>query len=114
MANILLINQPFVSVGLDDFTHTIATDGLYYVNVQSTETPATALSIVVNQNGSPVYTAPVITPSQSAQEFKTNLKCVATDVITVVLSSTQSLSTDIDNQLNTLKTTVAIGQGQGA
>lgn len=114
MANILLLNQPFVSVGLDDFTHTIATGGLYYVNVQSTETPPTGLSIVVNQNGSPVYTSPVITPTQSALEFKTNLNCVATDVITVVLTTPQVLATDIDLQLNTLKTTVAIGQGQGA
>lgn len=108
MANILLVNQPFVSVGLGTFTHTIASAGLYNVHVESTETPPTSLTMIVTQNGPTVYTAPVITPTQSAIQFKVPLVCTAADAITVVLSSGAA----IDNQLNTLKTTVTIGQGQ--
>lgn len=107
MANILLLNQPFVSVGLGTSTFTVPSTGVYYVSVQSTETPPTSLSIVVNQNGSPIYTAPVITPTQSALQLKTSFPATAADVITVVLSSAAA----IDNQLNTLKTTVALGNG---
>lgn len=107
MANILLLSQPFVSVGLDDFTHTIASDGDYKVRVQLTENPPSGLSVVVNNNGSPIFTAPVITPTQIAQQFETGFNAVATDVITVVLASSEA----IDNQLNTVKTTVSIDKG---
>lgn len=107
MSNILIQNTPFVSVGLGTNTFTIPTPGLYYVSVQSIETPPTGLVIVVNKNGSPIYTAPVITPTQSALQFKTDFLAAAADVITVVLSS----SAAIDAQLNTLKTTIALGNG---
>lgn len=107
MANILLLNQPFVSVGLDDFTHTVASTGTYSVSVQSTETPPTGLSVVVNKNGSPIFTAPVITPTQSAMQFQVGFLAAATDVITVVLTS----ASEIDSQLNTLKTSVSIFNG---
>lgn len=107
MANILIKNQPFVSVGLGTYTYTVPVTGTYNVSIQSLETPITALSIVINKNGSPVYTAPVITPTQSALQCKVDLLLTAADVITVVLSS----SAPIDNQLNSLKTTVSIGDG---
>ena len=108
MANILFEGQPFVSVGLGTFTHTVVNDGVKSVRVQSFETPASSLSIVVNKNGSPVFTAPTITPTQSALQFKATFICVATDVVTVVLSSGAA----VDNQLNTLKTTVSFDKGE--
>lgn len=107
MSNILLLNKPYVNVGLGTMTHTILSAGLYNVSVQCTETPPSGLVIVVNQNGSPVYTAPIITPTQGALQFKTELNCALNDVITVVLSS----SSAIDNALNTVKTSIALVQG---
>lgn len=107
MANIIFLNKPYVNVGLGTMTHTTLQSRIYNVSVQSTETPPTSLSIVVNQNGTPIYTAPVITPTQSALQFKTKFMAAANDVVTVVLSS----SDPIDNQLNTLKTTISIGDG---
>jgi hypothetical protein len=103
----LILNRPFPFVGLGTLTYTVATTGLYNAQAQCTETPPSGLSIVVQQNGTTVYTAPTVTATQSALQFKTELNCSATDVITVVMSS----STAIDKQLNTVKTTVTIGQG---
>jgi len=69
---------------------------------------SSSLSIVVNQNGSPVYTMPVIAPTQGAFKFKTQgIVCAIGDVITVVLSSSNAN----DQQLNTVKSTITIEQG---
>ncbi len=107
MSNILLLNTPFVFDGLGTLTNTIATTGLYNVTVTTTDTPSSSLSIVVNQNGSPVYTAPVLSPTQGAIQFKTELVCAATDTITVVLSS----SAAVDKLLNTVKSTITLISG---
>lgn len=107
MSNILILNQPRVDVGLQTSTYTVAADGIYNVQVQLSENPPTGLSVVVNKNASPVFTAPVITPTQIAQQFRVAFPLVATDVITVVLAS----SSAIDQQLNTVKSNVSIGQG---
>jgi hypothetical protein len=166
MSNTLQLNKPYVNVGLDTMTYTVATAGNYNVNVQANvpsavasgggsgtardlglgqlggyegigSVPATSLgqggtglgclgsntdgsaaavsysavtsglSIVVNQNGSPIYTSTAPTVSQSALQFKVSFTASATDVITVVLSSSNAN----DEQLNTVKSTVSIGQG---
>lgn len=111
MANFLLTNQPFVFVGLGTLTYTVPATGNYNVICESTEVPPTGLSIVVKNNGSTLYTAPVITPTQSAIQFKFDFQATLNDSVTVVLASSQSLPTDVDNQLNNLKTTVAVVQG---
>jgi len=107
MSNILILNQPFVNVGLPTMTYTIPTTGLYSVLVQLTEVPVSTLSVVVNQNGSPIFTAPTITPTQIAQQFKIPVVGTATDTISVVVSS----SAATDKQLNSVKTTITIQQG---
>ena len=107
MANYLLLNQPFVFVGLGTLTYTVPSTAKYNVHVELSEVPPTGLSVVVNNNASPVFTAPVITPTQIAQQFRVGLQLTAADVVTVVLAS----SAAIDNQLNTVKSTITIGQG---
>jgi hypothetical protein len=110
MSNILFLNVPRVDVGLvtDTYTVPIGGAGIYNVAVQLSEVPVTGLSVVVNRNGSPIYTAPTITPTQIAQQFKTSALLADSDVITVVLSST----TAVDLQLNTVKTNVSISLGE--
>jgi hypothetical protein len=66
------------------------------------------LSVVVNQNGSPVYTAPAIEGIQSALQFSTNLLCNANDSITIVFSSALAS----DEALNAIKANVSIGIGE--
>lgn len=115
--NTLVLGVPRVDVGLNTSTFTVPATvhggayngaGLYNAQVQCTEVPPTGLSIVVNQNGSPVYTAPTQSLTQSAIQFKTKpITCAIGDVITVVLSS----SAGEDLLLNTVKSNVAINQG---
>ncbi len=110
MSNTLIINQPRVDVGLQTSTYTVPSGGagLYNVRVQCTEIPPSGLSIVVNQNGSPVYTAATLGQTQSAIQFKAGaILCAAADVITVVFSS----SSANDLLLNSVKSNVSIEQG---
>jgi len=135
MSNILVLNQPFPSVGLNSFTFTTPSTwaggfpagSLYNVNAQITVPSAVAtgegagsggngsvgtpvssgLSIVVAQNSVTKYTTPVLTPTQGAQQFKIPLVCAIGDVITITPSSSNAN----DSQLNTLKMEVTIGQG---
>ncbi len=69
---------------------------------------SSALSIVVNKNGSPVYTAPAFTPTQSALQFKTSFLCTAADSITIVFSSSNAS----DNNLNGIQSNVSIYVGE--
>lgn len=107
MSSILIANTPQVFNGLGTLTYTIPSTGNYNVALQCLETPVSGLSIVVNKNGSPIFTAPVITPTQSALQFKVAFQATAADVITVVLAS----STLQDQLKNTVKTSVSIGLG---
>jgi hypothetical protein len=77
----------------------------------ATQGPAvsSSLSIVVNHNGSPVYTAPVLSPTQSALQFTLDVLCAASDTLSVVFSS----SNPSDNLLNTLKSTVSVSNVNG-
>lgn len=108
MANILLLNQPQVGIGLQTQTFTVPTTGTYSVSVQLSEIPPSGLSVVVNKDGSPVFTAPVITPTQIAQQFKVGFEATAAQVITVVFSSAEA----VDAELNSVKSITTIMQGQ--
>ena len=109
MAEVLLLNQPFVTSGLDTLNYTIPSGagGLYNVRVQLTEVPPTGLSVLIKQNGSTIFTAPSISPTQIAQQFKFGFLAAAADAISVVISSASA----IDSVANNVKSTVSIGQG---
>lgn len=107
MSNILLVEQPFVSVGLGSFTFTIPSTGLYNVHVELTEVPPSGLTVAITKNAGNIFTAPVITPTQIAQQFKFGFLASAADAIVVTLSSAQA----IDAELNNVKATVTLGQG---
>lgn len=107
MSNILLLNQPFVFVGLGTMTFTIPADGLYNVTYQTAETPPSSLAVVVKNNGATKFTAPALGSTQSAMQFKFGFTASAADVITVVMSSAAA----VDNLLNSVKSIISIGQG---
>jgi hypothetical protein len=69
--------------------------------------PTSSLSIVVNKNGSPIYTSTAPTPTQNSLAFRFAFQATATDSITVVLSSANAA----DNTLEALTTNLSIGQG---
>jgi hypothetical protein len=86
-------NQPSVSVNTSSSGATITS----------------GLSVVINLNGSPVYTAPVLGVAQRALQFTTpGILCNSTDTITVVFSS----STASDETLIALQANVNVTQGQ--
>lgn len=77
-------------------------------NIGAIRAPVTSsLSIVVNKNGSPIYTATTPALVQSAVQFKTSFLASVNDSITVVLSSSASS----DNQLSGVTSNISIGQG---
>lgn len=104
MANTLKDNQSNVICGLGIFTHTCASNGMYKVNIRCSEVPISGIVVSTKLNaGSPIVaTAPAA--SQSTVNLENIFNCVATDVITVTLSS----AVPIDNQLNTVKSIVSI------
>jgi hypothetical protein len=120
MANFLFLDKNYVQDGLGTLTltvpATVLTPGgpvavlnqIFYVKCQTTVTPPSSLVITVKQNGTTRYTAPAFTPTQSALEFNTDLIVAAADSITVNFTS----SAAVDNQLNSIKSNVAVGQGE--
>jgi len=108
MAQNLLINRPLIST-LDTWNYTIPTGGAgaYSVHVELTEVPPTGLTAIIKKNGSTIFTAPTITPTQIAQQFKVGFLAADADAISVVIAS----STAIDLVANNVKATVTIQQG---
>lgn len=77
-------------------------------NATASSATSSGLSIVVNQNGTPLttnYVSPKV--AQSAEQFKVGFLATAADAITVVLSSAVSS----DNQLSGVTSIISIEQG---
>lgn len=79
----------------------------YGSNQTSGSATSSALSVLVKDNGSTVFTAPTLTATQSAMQFKYPFQATAGHSITVVLSSANAS----DNTLNGLTSNVSVGQG---
>lgn len=107
MANTLFENVPFVFCGLGTLTFVTTATQMYTVRVESTEIPSSELAVVVKDNGSTIFTAPVLGQTQSSMQFTFSKVLTTGHTITVVLSS----SAANDNLLNSVKTSVAIGGG---
>jgi len=127
MANTLQLNTSTVFAGLGTSTFTVTTAGLYTVqfeaflpylaagtsnNTSTVPANASALQVVVNLNGVAKLTTGGATnnpsPTQPTLGGRISLQCVATDVITVVLSSASAG----DAQPNAVKTILNLFQGE--
>lgn len=92
-----------IESGLGTFTYTIPTTGVYTFQVKSSFQAPSSLSIVINKNASPIFTSATPSSAQTAIDFALkNISCVASDAISVVLSS----SAAIDNAPNNVKTLI--------
>lgn len=109
--NSLQLNQSNPVAGLGTSTYNVLTAGVYFVEVKSTIPLASALQIVINQNGSPIVTsggtATDPTPTQESIGAACSIQCAAADVITVVLSSANA----VDGLPNAVKSIVNLYQG---
>lgn len=127
MANSIQLNSSTVFAGLGTSSFTVVTAGLYTLAVQSTipynasgsslrsdqtSPNASALQIVVNQNGSPVLTLGGTganpSPTQPAIGGSVRIQAAAADVIAVVLSSANA----VDATPNAVKTVINLYQGE--
>lgn len=79
----------------------------YGSNESSVAGSASGLSVVVNKNGSPIYTSPAFAGHDFTFQFKTNVLVAINDVITVVYASSNAQ----DQMLNTVKSSTSIGSG---
>jgi len=104
---VLLLQKPYINIGLGTYTFTVPSAGIYRISTQLTEVPPSGLSVVINNNGSPVYTAATLSPTQIAQQFYYSQLYAANDAISIVVSS----SAGIDSMLNNVKYTLQIMQG---
>jgi hypothetical protein len=126
---VLPLETPRIVVGLQTVTSAATTAGPYYVRIEATlpgavaqgqsagtnpsgsSAPAFASGVVytVKQNGSTIYTSPAQTPKDETGSMKVKipLNCAASDAIEIDITS----SSAPDEQLNTVQSTIMIGQG---
>jgi hypothetical protein len=93
---------------LDTYQYTTQLASLYTVSMQLNEIPPSGVSIVINQNGTPMATSLPPSAVQSHIELSVLLNCAIGDVLTVVVSSS-SLS---DTGPNAIKALLNIRVGQ--
>lgn len=107
MSLMLKANSVAVVAGLETMSFTVSVAGPYFISAIATDCPPSGLSLVINQNGSPIATA--ITPATFTQTLSTSahFQGSISDVITVVISS----SAFEDQLLNTVKTTIRLDGG---
>lgn len=121
MANGLPLNTSSIFAGLGTATFTVVTAGLYtcaftstipYIasgsSSSSSAAAPSALSVVVNQNGSAKLTVNTPGATQPMMAGKVVMSCAVNDVITVVMSSANVA----DNALNAVQTTINLYQGE--
>lgn len=93
--------------GLGTFTYIVQSTQMHFLSAVSQEQPPSSLSIVINQNGSPVASSSTPSAAQMVVGAQTHILCTAGDVITFVLSS----SAPIDEQIGAISTTLITREG---
>lgn len=76
-------------------------------NQSAGDAVSSGLSVLVKDNGSTIFTAPVLAEAQSSMQFKKSFQATSGHSITVVLAS----STDSDNGLNGVQSITSVSQG---
>lgn len=94
MAQILPgIESSHVISRLDTYNHTAELASMYKVSVVMNEIPPSGLSIIIEQNGSPVASSAVPASGQQIVQLQTVLNCAVSDLISVVISSSLAAET---------------------
>ena len=120
--NSIPLNVSSVFAGLGTATYNVVTAGLYTCAFVSTipyiasgssanstvTTGGSALSVVINQNGSPILTSVAPSPTQPQVGGKVTFQAAVSDVITVVLTSANA----VDAVPNAVKTTINLYSGE--
>lgn len=118
MATIIIpnFNTQKTEVGLNTYTHTIATTNLHTARIELSHRSASSVTASIVQTGSnnatlaTVTVQPITSPNSTTQPsaiLTVRANCVAGDTISFVLTS----STAEDQQLNTIKSNMIVTQG---
>lgn len=111
MANTLLMNSGNAVEGLGTQTYTIVNAGITQVGIQTTLPLGSGVQIVINQNGSPLFTiggaANDPTVTQPSIGGSVSFQAAAGDSLTVVLTSANA----VDKIPNAVKSTITLFQG---
>lgn len=97
MANVsgLKVLQSNVMAGLGTFTYIVGVAGVHRFSIQSNLQPPSNLSIVINQNGSPIDSTNTPTINTTHIELAAVANCALNDSITFVLTSSASIDNNI-------------------
>jgi hypothetical protein len=106
--NTIQASKQNVVSGLGTQTYNIVTTGRHKIKVMSEVQPTSGISIVINQNGTPVATSPAPSAAQGVVTLLANVNCTAGDAITIVTSSSTAMDTAL---LNNIVTFISIYQG---
>lgn len=88
MAQTLInMNKSKVVSSLDTYNYAIPATGVYLIEVQMTENPPSALSIVIKQNTVAKASSTAPTPLQEIQNTQVLLRCAAADAISIEITS---------------------------
>lgn len=107
MANTFTGEQTVVAAGLGTWTrNAVGTAGLVLASAVATEVPTSGVILTIAQTGSTSVSVSSATPTagQNIISLQQLFNCAIGDVITVTIAS----STPIDEQLNTVKTTISV------
>jgi lactonase family protein with 7-bladed beta-propeller len=101
-------NHEFLFSNLDTYNTVIPVTGTFVCAVKLTDiTPPNGISIVIQQNGVTVATAPTPAVSQNEMNLEVLMACTDGDVISVIVTS----STFVDSNPNHIKGFINIYQG---
>jgi hypothetical protein len=110
--NSLQLNTASPVAGLGTSLFNVVLPGEYTVEFKSTLPLGSNLQVVVNKNGGPVLTVGGLSTNPSATQpilgSSVRMACVATDIITVVLSSANA----VDALPNSVKSIINLYQGE--
>ena len=116
MSTTLKDSEANIICGLGTYTHTVVlptgtTQAMYFMKADCLETPASSISITLSQSGSTTASVTSTAPSAVQQlcSVQNTFNCQAGDVLTCAITSAAA----IDNQLNGVKTTVAVMRKSG-
>jgi hypothetical protein len=84
------IGQVKVLSNLDTYNHTALLNSMYTVQVDLSEQPPTGCSITIQQNGSTKATSATPSNTQLNMKLGVVLNCAASDVISVIIASSNT------------------------
>lgn len=89
MANVLATQKSNAIAGTGTFTHTVVNQNFFYVSCLTFDNPPAGTTITIQQNGSTISTATVVSSAQPNLFCEAHISAAPADVLSIVISSSQ-------------------------